>query len=621
LKKKRYTLYQIEGSPKSRWQRIVLWSAVALAVAVIATAGGSYVWFRAEVSAANERVTPEIKAALEEKPDNVGQPVSGSEEPAGADIPDEVDGLAGASSAADVTTSTVPPSPSAMNILVLGSDSRSKKPTSGGRSDTIMVVHVDPDQDYLSVLSLPRDLRVDIPGYGRGKLNTAFGYGGAPLAIRTIERLTGVDINHYLEIGFGAFVDIVDSLGGIYVDVDRRYFNDDPTWEMIDIYPGYQLLHGEDALDFVRFRHDRNMDFGRMLRQQRFMNAVREQAMGWNLPFKLPGLISALFSNVITDLEANEILKLAYWGVRLDGDRIRQITVTGSTPTINGASYVVVSNDRLKKAVSQLLDAGSLGASIVSTSVSSTTTTEAPDLTGLQIDVVGRSGLEGEAAATAEWLRSLGAMVGTADDTDDSVKSSSVEYPSGMLTEAKRVARAADVGSTRRRSSLERITIVVGKDFVLPPAFAVPPTPETIPDAEQWQEIADEVPFAVQAPAHVPSRYEWTRKIPDNDATYEIEVDGGTQPAFRVLYASKTNEHQVFGITETTWLDAPAASDGLQITHEGTVFTVVRTDQRVARVWWKADGVLYFVSNTLSYLLDQEEMLEIAESMIPVPPR
>ncbi len=619
MRKKRYTVYQVETSPGRRWKRIVLWSAVALAVVVLAIAGGSYIWFRAEVSAANNRVTPDIRAALEEKPGDTSG--TGSEDPGTADTSVGVGSPASTSSAGS-TASSVPPSPSAMNILVLGSDTRDTDTSSVGRSDTIMLVHVDPDQEYLSILSLPRDLRVSIPGHGTGKLNTAFGYGGAPLAIRTVERLTGVDINHYLEIGFGAFEDIVDSLGGIYVDVDRRYFNDNGTWEKIDIQPGYQLLDGVDALDFVRFRHDRNMDFGRMQRQQRFMNAVREQAMGWNLPFKLPGLISALFDNVVTDLEANEILRLAYWGVRLNGDRIRQIALIGTTPTIGGAAYVVVTPEKLKEAVSRFVHATDLSGSESSSPASSTTTTEVPDLSGLEIDVVGRSGLQGEAAAAAEWLHSLGATVGTAGDVaGDTVKTSSVECPSAMLADAKRVAKALGVDSTSKRSSLEHLKLVVGKDFSLPSEFAVPATSETIPDAAKWQEIADEVPFAVQAPGRVPSTFEWMSKMPQNDATYDIKVGGGTKPAFRVLYALKRNEDQVLGITETTWLDAPAASEGVEVTHNGTVFTVVRTDRKIARVWWKADGVLYFVSNTLSYWLDQEEMLDIAESMIPVPAR
>ncbi len=164
-----------------------------------------------------------------------------------------------------------------------------------------------------------------------------------------------MDIDHYMEIGFNAFTDIVDSLGGVYVDVDNRYYN--PLWyyEPIDMHPGYQLLNGADALDYVRFRHDRNMDFGRMERQQRFMSALREQAMGWDLPFKLPGLISALFQNITTDLDANEILRLAKWGIGLNGDSIRGITLRGSTPTINGAAYVVATEDQIAHAVDQLL--------------------------------------------------------------------------------------------------------------------------------------------------------------------------------------------------------------------------------------------------------------------------
>jgi hypothetical protein len=88
-----------------------------------------------------------------------------------------------------------------------------------------------------------------------------------------------------------------------------------------------------------------------------------------------------------------------------------------------------------------------------------------------------------------------------------------------------------------------------------------------------------------------------------------------------MLYALNTNEDQVMGITETSWLDAPAAGKGLELTHDGTVFTVVRNDQKVERVWWKADGVLYWVSNTLSHMLDQDEMVKIAESMIAIPAR
>jgi polyisoprenyl-teichoic acid--peptidoglycan teichoic acid transferase len=610
LTSERYTQYPVEDKPRGRWKKIALWTAVALVLIVVLVAAGSYLWFRAQVSSANQRVTPEVRAALEQKPATslTTTPTAG---PAGG----------------NATTTALAPSPSAMNLLVIGSDRRSDGPSIGGRSDTLMIVHIDPERDYLSVLSLPRDLRVEIPGHGKGKLNTAFGSGGPALAIQTIELATGVDINHYLEVGFDAFTEIVDSLGGVYVDVDKRYYNPEYYYEPINIFPGYQLLNGADALDYVRYRHDSNMDFGRMDRQQQFMSALREQAMGWDLPFKMPGVISALFRNATTDLSANDFLRLAKWGVGLSGDGIRGITLKGDTPTIGGASYVVVTENEMARAVDRLLyksasDAAS--ATVVSTSSttsSPTSTTKRPgDLTGVTVDVTGANGRGGEADAAAKWLRSLKATVtSNSDQTGDALDKSVVEYPSGLAGEADKVASATGVADTKRTSKVVRVTLLLGKDFVLPAAFSLPGTPETVPDSSWWKYWAPQVSYAVRAPGYLPAGYHLVRRFPDNYATYGIKGGGGEQPAFRMMYASADSDDQVMGITETTWLNAPAATKGLEVTHNGVVFTVVRNDTKVERVWFKADGVLYFVSNTLSHWLDQDEMLGIAESMIAIP--
>ena len=198
------------------------------------------------------------------------------------------------------------------------------------RSDTIILVHVDPEEDFVSMVSFPRDLRVEIPGHGINKLNAAYAFEGPALTVQTVELLTGVDIDEYLEVDFAAFADITDSLGGVYLDIDRRYYNDNAEWELIKLSPGYQLLDGAQALDYVRFRHDQNYDFGRMDRQQRFITAMREQAVGWDLPLRLPGIVDALFTNIETTLSATEILKLAYWGVKLDGSQIKQITLSAT---------------------------------------------------------------------------------------------------------------------------------------------------------------------------------------------------------------------------------------------------------------------------------------------------
>jgi LCP family protein required for cell wall assembly len=522
-----------------------------------------------------------------------------------------------------------------MNILVLGSDHRAQENEKYGRSDTIIVVHIDPGNNYLSLMSIPRDLRVQIPGHGKDKINAAFAYGGPALTIQTVEQLTGVDINHYMEVDFQAFQDITDALGGVYVDVDRRYYNDNPEWELIKLAPGYQLLKGSDALDYVRFRHDLNNDFGRMERQQRFLAALREQAMGWNLPFKLPGLISALFSNISTDLGAGDILKLAYWGIRLDGNRIRQTSIVADTDTIGGISYVIADDTTIANAVEDFLTvpaaANLAGSSSTATTGglsggplgSSTTTAAETDLIGVDVDVLNANGRAGEGAAASQWLVSLGARVvnvGNADGTG--LKVTKVSYPSGMSSPAHLLAEAVGTDSITRTSSVDRITLTLGEDFVLPNDFALPPGPDTVPNSGEWRALAKIVPFTVEAPYFLPEGFQYADRMPPTGATYDIDTGGGSKPAFRMLYRLRQNgakTDQYMGITETTWVDAPAASKGTEVKHDGVTFTIVGTNQKVDHIWWKQDGVLYWVSNTLSYLVSKNDLLAVAESMIVIP--
>jgi LCP family protein required for cell wall assembly len=318
LNDKPYTVYTVEGLRKRRRRRVLLWSLIGVVVLILAIGGGSYLWLYNRLDAAGTTDSSLISAVSETLPGAV-------------DPPDATD------------------------ILVLGSDKRANNAEGvESRSDTIMLVHVDPDSNYLSILSLPRDLRVDIPGHGMGKLNAAYTLGGPTLTMQTVEQLTQVNIEQYLQIDFKAFQDITNALGGVYVDVDRRYYRNDADqkYEPIKLSPGYQLLNGGDALDYVRFRHDLNLDFGRMERQQRFLVAAREQISGWNLAVKLPGLINALVSNVETTIKPMPLQKLALWAIRLDGSRIRQISVIGDTPTIDGESFVVAADGAVEDAVS-----------------------------------------------------------------------------------------------------------------------------------------------------------------------------------------------------------------------------------------------------------------------------
>ncbi len=618
MTRKPYTTYAVEGHSQGRWKRIAVWTTIALVVVLLAGAGGSYLWFRSQVSVANQRVDPEVMSVLSSKPPSTLAPVA----------------IAGSDTTTASESEPEPESPNAMNILVLGSDRRAEEGEQYGRSDTIILVHIDPDGDYLSILSLPRDLRVEVPRHGKQKLNAAFAFGGPALTIQTVEQLTGVDINHYLEVDFQAFEDITDALGGVYVDVDRRYYNDNDQWEIIKLAPGYQLLEGADALDYVRFRHDLNGDFGRMERQQRFLAAMREQAMGWELPLKLPGLIGALFDNVSTDLGATDILKLAYWGIRLGGERIRQVTLVAGTDEIDGASYVIASERRIREAVTAFLSGPSTavnaGSSAIASSGGTSSTTsstvvsaKSPDLGGVEVDILNGSGRAGEAAAAKEWLTTMGAEVVTVGNADSSGRASTVvRYPEGLADDARLVADAIGSKSAEPSTSVERVAVILGLDFAIPSTFTPVPTIETIPDSSEWKALATMVPYPLQAPAYLPEGYTYYDRMPQTGGTYDITVGGGTKPALKMIYRLRQDggrTDQYMGITQTTWTDAPAASKGKEVERNGVTFTIVGSNGKADHIWWKSRGVLYWVSNTLSHLLSEEEMLKIAESMIAVP--
>ncbi len=564
-------------------------------------AAGYYLWLNAKVAAANDRVSQDVREALAEHPTStVPLATSTTLDPGPT-----------------TTTEQAPESPDAMNILLVGSDRRSSSSKSYGLSDTIMLVHVDPENDYLSTISFPRDLRVTIEGHGKQKLNTAYSYGGPALSIRTIQAITGVDIDHYLGVDFHAFRDMTDSLGGVYVEVDRRYYYKGGQYERINLQPGYRLLSGADALDYVRFRHDANLDFGRMERQQRFLTALRQQAMGWDLGIKLPKLIGAFFDNVATDLGTNDFIKLAWWGIRLDGAHMKQVTLRGTTQTIGGGSYVIADQAKIDAAVQDFLTPPKEGstASVAGTdSGTPTTAVPAAPLVGIELDVYNSSAPSGSGSYISGLLRGQGATVVVTGNATQKVTATQVWYPAGALNAAQKVATALEIAKLGQSTTVARVTVVLGSDYS-PPGGAA--GSGTILSANVWLGVAKKVPFAVQAPTYLPSQYTISKRSPNNATIYKIKVGDDSLPILVMLYKLKGAD-QYMNITETTWQEAPLASPGKQVQHNGTTFTVVFTGDKVERVWWRSDGVLYWVSNTLSRLATEEELLGVAESMVRV---
>jgi polyisoprenyl-teichoic acid--peptidoglycan teichoic acid transferase len=169
-------------------------------------------------------------------------------------------------------------------ILLLGSDRRyvDRHEKNAARSDTIMLVRLDPGQEATTMLSIPRDLKALIPGYGYEKINAAYSLGGPKLTLRTVRELLDIKINHVINVNFSGFRKAVDLVGCVYTDVDRRYFHSNAglpaaaQYAEIDIHPGYQKLCGKRALDYVRFRHA-DSDLVRAARQQDFLRQAKDQ--------------------------------------------------------------------------------------------------------------------------------------------------------------------------------------------------------------------------------------------------------------------------------------------------------------------------------------------------------
>jgi LCP family protein required for cell wall assembly len=193
------------------------------------------------------------------------------------------------------------------NYLILGSDSRKGSNivnhVTGQRSDTIMLAVVDTRINRTTVLSIPRDLRVNIPGYGLNKINTAINHPHGPdLMVQTVENLTGLSINHYIEVNFTGFQSLVNALGGVPICINRPLVD---TLAKLNLpHAGCYNLKGDQALAFVRARHiegDTIPDFSRISRQQQFMRALISKGLSANALFKLPKLIQAVQDNLVLD--------------------------------------------------------------------------------------------------------------------------------------------------------------------------------------------------------------------------------------------------------------------------------------------------------------------------------
>lgn len=363
-----------------------------------------------------------------------------------------------------------------VNILVMGIDRVPNAPDDseavfGGRSDTMLLVRIDPVNESVNLLSIPRDTRVDIPGIGINKINHANAAGGAELAAQAVSHnMDGVEVDRYVRVSTEAFRELVDLLGGVTVFVPYRMYYVDNTQDLhIDLQPGEQTLNGQQAEGFARFRHDAYGDVGRVQRQQQLIRALRERVMNPTVLPKIPEAMQILQRNLDTNLSLDEMLALINFGLNLEQDHFRMVMLPGrfSSPDEYIASYWIMDRDGRDQIMQNYFG------------LNSAVGVAAPqDVNSLRIAVQNASGNPTSGREVANYLRDRGFRnVYVIRDWPEEQSETQVIAQRGDLEGAAALSTALGTGQVVPASTGDLdsdLTIRVGSDWVAQPAPTSP---------------------------------------------------------------------------------------------------------------------------------------------------
>ena len=616
------TIYrQPEPPRRSRWAFVrtaLAWAGVLLLVAIGSAAGGAYLWFHqsvAEVVAS----TPEVKVAAKRLDVALpGQPAT---------------------------------------ALVIGYDKRAgegKGATS--RSDTIMLVRADPDTKSISMLSFPRDLYVQIHCPGKSpfgaRINNAYATCGTKGTLETVRKLTGVPVNYLITVNFRGFRQLVDAVGGIWLDVDRRYFNDrggDFGFATINLFPGYQKLGGYQALDFVRYRHT-DSDLYRVARQQLFVRAFKDQIKANTGPFDLPKVIKTVTKNVEvgvggnSELDGKTVLEYALFAYSLPPGHFFQSKLEGieESPGFD----LTVPEANIQKAVQEFshpdVESPQKATQVALNEKPKPSAKKAPAPRETTITVLNGNGVTGS-AGTASYLLSQRAYQMIYPPDGKNANAPNWEYfktrihydkaQAGAAAAAKKVATLfgtddvvplnAKVGALANGAML---TVIVGQTFHGTLAEApVDKTPQrqpanVEPGAEAslayLRERQSKVPFKLMVPTVIEKTSWIDREKPVR--MYRIDPDR-KHKTVRLTYKLGTGTNEYWGVQMTDWEDAPALSERNFVRSiGGRTYELHYTGPKLHMVVLRQGGASYWVVNTLLDSLSNETMLAIAKGLRPV---
>jgi LCP family protein required for cell wall assembly len=388
-----------------------------------------------------------------------------------------------------------------INVLLLGIDRRGQRGW-GYRTDTIIIVTVDPVAKTAGMLSIPRDLQLEIPGVKEDRINTAnvYGYsynypgGGPALLKRTLEKNFGIPIDYYIMVDFQGFERIIDTLGGVDVDVprtlhDTKYPDPQPGdpygMKTVHFDPGWQHMDGQKALEYARSRMSTS-DFDRAKRQQQILVAIRDRALGLNLIPKLPALASTMMDMVKTDMTANEMIELALLAPDVNMANVKQVVI--QKPMVygyrreDGAAVQLPKWDLINPVIADLFTAPVVVVPTPTPAPPTPTPTLAPvqieelqDLAqeGARIAVQNGTSEPNFAARVAAMLMEQGYQVVEFGDADrlDYPSTVIVDYTGKTFTLERLVEKFAVTPENVRRSPNLRsqidIRIIVGQDFLV----------------------------------------------------------------------------------------------------------------------------------------------------------
>jgi LCP family protein required for cell wall assembly len=583
--------------------KVVLWTIVAALMLAAGIAGGTYLYVEQDIVASLGPRSADVRVAQEE------------------------------------LDAVIPGEPT--TALVLGYDKRAGvEGSETGHSDTLMLVRADPNLETVTTLSFPRDLIVDIHGCENGvfrdRINNAYGQCGSTAAIETVRQLTNVPINFLVLVNFRGFKQVVSHMGGVWMDVDRRYYNPPGTgYASIDLQPGYQKLNGQNALDFVRYRHT-DSDLYRVVRQQLFVKAVKQRASDFPV-LDLPKLVTAVTKNVEvgkgdgTSFDAGTVLNYALFAYQLPAGHVFQARIE---PTCyQGFAELTVAESCIDTAVTDFVQPDvSAPLKATDAALNRRRADSAPPPAETTVTVLNGNGQFGAAATAGRQLGARGYRIVEGGDGN----APSFEYfrtevyhddDPRALAAARKVANL--FGSARVQvlppeiaplSNGADLTVIVGRTYHgTIAAAAADRTPERKPPnvradssaVAALNEAKRRVPYTVYAPTKIEANSRLDNTTPVR--VYKL----GDHNAIRLTFTNGLTEF--WGIQMTDWKDAPALADpNDSTTIKGRTYRLYYDGPHLHMVVLETDEATYWVTNSVLDKLSNETMLEIAKSLRPL---